>query len=343
MPASLEEAKRTAVERYLTTDAPGVFSALAASTAPQQNVTGVGIGPKLTGGQPSGPDCVRLYVERKVPLTALSGENLLPTQIAGVPTDVIESGRFVGGAPPLTLEAMPRAATSAPPGPVRTRIRPVQPGCSVGFQFTGSEAGVVMAGTMGAIVMKGDRRFILSNNHVLANENLLPIGSPIFQPGLLDGGDPAADQVAALSQFVRLDPSNPNLVDCAIAALLDSRLASPEFLPNVGKLKQSAVSPPALHMAVEKVGRTTGFTTGKIFDVQASVKVHYSMGILTFDDQVLVQGDSGTFSAAGDSGSVIVDSLQRQASALLFAGSPAFTIGNKLANVLSALGVTLVI
>ena len=36
-----------------------------------------------------------------------------------------------------------------------------------------------MAGTFGAIVEAGGKLFILSNNHVLANENALPLGSPL--------------------------------------------------------------------------------------------------------------------------------------------------------------------
>ncbi len=96
-------------------------------------------------------------------------------------------------------------------------------------------------------------------------------------------------------------------------------------------------------MGVEKVGRTTGYTQGNVFDVQATMKVKYSFGIATFDDQIIIQGTPGAFSAGGDSGSLIVDRGSKRATALLFAGSTAFTIGNKLDRVLTALGVTLVI
>lgn len=47
-----------------------------------------------------------------------------------------------------------------------------------------------MAGTFGAVVTKAGKRFILSNNHVLAENGLISLGAPIFQPGLLDGGKP---------------------------------------------------------------------------------------------------------------------------------------------------------
>src|SRR6185503_19055280 len=113
-------------------------------------------------------------------------------------------------------EAVP-AATGPNP---RTRIRPAPPGSSVGFRDPANS--FVMAGTFGALVKRGTRRFILSNNHVLADENGLPEGSPIFQPGLLDGGDPTTDQVAQLSAFVQLQVGNPNVVDGAIAEVLNN-------------------------------------------------------------------------------------------------------------------------
>src|SRR5262249_30576716 len=162
-----------------------------------------------------------------------------------------------------------------------------------------------------AVVTDGKDVFILSNNHVLANENDLPLGSPIFQPGLLDGGNPATDQVATLTKFIPINPSVHNIVDCAIAKLSNKGLESPVFLPNVGKLHSATVETPAIGMNVEKVGRTSGFTQGTIFDVSATVKVTYSMGTVNFDDQVLVRTTHGSFSAAGDSGSLIVDSAKK--------------------------------
>ncbi len=77
---------------------------------------------------------------------------------------------------------------------MQQRLRPAKGGCSVGFKATG----FVMAGTFGCLVTDGTSRYILSNNHVLANENALPLKSPIFQPGLLDNGNPAKDRIAEL-------------------------------------------------------------------------------------------------------------------------------------------------
>jgi hypothetical protein len=335
--ASIEQAKEAAVAEFLNTAQPStLIHALAVSTKPQQIVTGIGRGPKIVDGAETGEECLRFYVERKLPKESIPSNNLLPEVYQGVATDVIETGRFRAGAGGV-------AAVVALPGPIRTRLRPTHPGCSVGFQFTGNQSNLVMAGTYGAVVTDGTHRFILSNNHVLADENQLPVGSPIFQPGLLDGGNAATDQVAVLTRFIPLTLAAHNVVDCAIARIQNSAQASATFLPNVNNLASAPPVDPVIGMNVEKVGRTTGYRQGSVFDASATVKVNYSMGTLVFDDQVLVRGTGGQFSDAGDSGSLIVDMATKRGTALLFAGSDVMTIGNKLTNVLTALGVTLVI
>ena len=46
----------------------------------------------------------------------------------------------------------------------------------------------------------------------LADENQLPLGSAIFQPGLLDGGHNPQDKIAVLSKFIPLKAGVPNKV-----------------------------------------------------------------------------------------------------------------------------------
>lgn len=271
---------------------------------------------------------IRIYVAYKLPRSAIPRAFLLPEQIEGVPTDVIESGRF---------RILP-GSMSAP----RTRLRPAQPGCSIGFQLTGDQAGLLMAGTFGAVVETNGCWHILSNNHVLARENVLPVGSRIFQPGLLDGGDPGADQIARLARFVALTPSDVNVVDCAIAEIDDRSLVRPTFLPRVGRLRGTIPVTAAEGMPVHKTGRATGYTSGTIFDVNADVVVLYGMGTLTFQDQILIRADRGVFADWGDSGAVIVDRNTKRATGLLFAGSRAYTLANPIATVLARLTVRMV-
>ena len=96
-------------------------------------------------------------------------------------------------------------------------------------------------------------------------------------------------------------------------------------------------------MRVHKHGRTTGYTQGKIMDIAADVNVQYDFGVARFVEQIVIVGDSGSFSDSGDSGSLIVDRKTRRATGLLFAGSGSHTIANPISEVLTALGVTLVV
>lgn len=327
IPNSLLKAKREAFDTYLPLRKERITpSPYAISLQPHVNVVGVGIGRKHVGGRPSRKTAVRIYVERKLPRETIPRDYFIPTRIAGIPTDVVETGRFhaFSGSVPIT----------------QRRLRPAQPGCSIGFQDPANQ--FVMAGTFGALVTRRGSRFILSNNHVLANENRLRRGTPIFQPGLLDRGDPSSDQIARLDRFVRLFRTKPNQVDCATAKLLEDTLAVPTFLPRIGNLRSRDPIDAMENMRVHKVGRTTEYTKGTVFDISADVKVEYEIGTLSFQGQILVRGEAGrVFSDAGDSGSVIVDRASGRATGLLFAGSRAYTIANHLSDVLRKLKVRL--
>jgi hypothetical protein len=328
IPPPLLAAKQSAAKRFLKPSPPRpIPAAFAVSVRPEHNVVGVGVGYKLKNGVRTDQHAVRLYVERKLPVNTVPMPFMLPSAINGIETEVIETGRF---------RALPGEIPVA-----QQRLRPARPGCSVGFQFNGDQAGFVMAGTLGAIVVMNGTAYLLSNNHVLANENKLVIGSPIFQPGLLDQGDPDHDQIAKLTKFIEINTDVPNLVDCAIAEILDSNAVQATVLPEVGPLQSADPLDAAEGLQVHKTGRTTGYTRGTIFDVSADVNVTYDIGTLTFENQVLIQGDEGQFSDAGDSGSLIVDRATQRAVGLLFAGSSAYTIANPITQVLNQLQVAL--
>jgi hypothetical protein len=96
----------------------------------------------------------------------------------------------------------------------RSRLRPLRIGGSVGhFKVT--------AGTLGGFVRPrgGGPLALLSNNHVLANENRAKHGDAVLQPGDFDGGTTPEDAVARLANFVRLKRAGKNFVDCATATL----------------------------------------------------------------------------------------------------------------------------
>jgi S1-C subfamily serine protease len=229
----------------------------------------------------------------------------------------------------------------------RSKQRPLLIGSSTGFVASG----FIIAGTLGCFVRSGSSSalYILSNNHVLADENRYPKGGHIVQPGTLDGGSPTADRVAKLTRFVRLDPKHTNFVDCAIAKLNATSKADVHKLKGIGRLAGQRSSELEVGDVVHKVGRTTGVRHGRVtaFELDG-VAVEYDIGVVSFDNQIEIEGAGNkSFSDAGDSGSLIVDD-QMLAAALLFAGGDhggsngkGLTYANPIAAVLKSLKVKL--
>jgi len=232
----------------------------------------------------------------------------------------------------------------------RQRRRPLRIGSSIGDvpppRFRSP-------GTLGCFVIRRKSPLCLSlltNNHVIANENKNKKDSPVAQPGTLDGGKFNADKVAELWKFVALKASGSNRVDAAIADLLEEIEIDTKKVGTVGNLKGLVRIVDLLeNPTVYKVGRTTGQTKGRVtaFDVD-NIRVQYDTGVLRFAGQIEVEGTGKkAFSAAGDSGSLIVDE-QVRAVGLLFAGGSVggangkgLTYANPIATVLDALKVDL--
>lgn len=204
----------------------------------------------------------------------------------------------------------------------RQRRRPLRIGSSIGDV---PPQGYKSAGTLGCFVVRRTAPYyygLLSNNHVIAGENANPVGSPIAQPGTLDGGKFPADEIATLGKKIALK-RGINYIDAAVADLWDGVEIDPRRIGNLGDLsgKQSVHNLPE-QATVYKVGRTTGQTKGRItsFEID-NLHVEYDMGLLQFDNQIEIEGTGNRpFSDSGDSGSLIVDS-HLQAIGLLFAGS----------------------
>ena len=148
----------------------------------RRNVVGVAVGYRNFKEESTDELAVAVLVEQKKPIEALSAEDLIPPELDGARTDVIEVGH-------LEAQANPR-----------DRFRPTIPaGVSVGhFKVT--------AGTIGAMVFDREtgEPLILSNNHVLANSNDAEIGDVILQPGPTDHGVRPDDVVGQLHRFEKL-------------------------------------------------------------------------------------------------------------------------------------------
>jgi hypothetical protein len=244
----------------------------------------------------------------------------------------------------------------------------IQLGTSGGNNFD-SSGNFCCSGTLGALLSRGGNQYILSNNHVLANSDKGTVGDPIGQPGLVDSNCSPGRVVANLSQYVKLEgtkigttgsPSHPLYSAAADAAMaqvvsgqVDSAGAVLQLGAVVGGLAQAAppgntTVAPALGMPVAKSGRTTGLTCSAIgtdpnSSISLTVQVDYppSCGsaatafTVQYSNQIDIVSD--TFSNAGDSGSLIVNSQTAEPVGLLYAGSNTDTVANPISDVLAGL------
>ena len=288
------------------------------------NCVGAAFGRRIVQGHATDEPALVVYVQKKVRKPFLPLSRQLPRKIyVGndcVEVDVVETGPFYTFA-------------------FTARERPAPSGISIGHPN-------ITAGTLGCLVRDNTdgSLCLLSNNHVIADSNAAAIGDNIIQPGTFDGGVSPADDIARLKRFVTINATG-NQVDGAIAEINSAGdvvdqmkdnlmpIPSPDH-PAVGLLFAGSCNRTLMNpidqvlaqlnieftngpgatvgadvgMNVEKVGRTTEYTTSTITEIDVTVTVGgYGFGSATFDDQIATAwmsegGDSGSIVCAGGEG-----------------------------------------
>ena len=284
------------------------------------NIVGMGFGKRRVGSRITDEYAAVVYVMKKVPKAQLPISKLLPRKvyIGGdcVHVDVRETG-------PLYTHSF------------TAEERPAPSGISIGHPD-------ITAGTLGCLVtdLTDGSTCILSNNHVLANENAAAIGDAIIQQGTFDGGNTPAQDIARLKRFVNLLVPGPNFVDGAIAEVInvgdvinqmkDNLMDVPTSTHraigllfagscnttiinpinrvltdlNIDFLNPGAWTDATIGMNVEKVGRTTEYLTSSVQEIDATVNITYNaLGTLLFENQIV----TAYMSEGGDSGSIVCE------------------------------------
>ncbi|MDR3792404.1 MAG: hypothetical protein P4L03_03395 [Terracidiphilus sp.] len=238
------------------------------------------------------------------------------------------------------------------------------------YDTSGNQIVDCCSGTLGALVEdSAGRKYLLSNNHVLARSDRASVGDAIIQPGLIDnsctpnGEGSGTNLMGALTAWLPLSSSTTN-ADAAIAQVNSGTVSSTGSILELGALQSNgtlAAAPPgisssggkgetaSLALKVAKSGRTTGLTCGAVSAVSLDVQVSYygdcaetkAYLTKTFKNQIAISGNQ--FSDAGDSGALVVDAGNAEPVGLFFAGgTDASGVGQGVANpatdVLSELG-----
>jgi hypothetical protein len=213
-------------------------------------------------------------------------------------------------------------------------------------------------GTLGSLVSRGGTLYILSNTHILGRSDLAQTGEAIVQPGLIDTATctpSGARTVANLTAFYNLESGPAPKLDAAIAQVVPGNVDPNGNILYLGDRADAAGVPvPApphagplvtagLSMPVAKSGRSTGLTCSTVLALAVNVKVDYQKGCGTgatfsvnYTNQIDIAG--GSFSAEGDSGSLIVSQDKANPLALLYAGSDTDTVGNPVLDILNFFG-----
>jgi hypothetical protein len=209
------------------------------------------------------------------------------------------------------------------------------------------------SGTLGSLVQRNGTFYILSNNHVLARSDSASVGDPIIQPGLIDANcSTSGTTVGNLTQFVNLESAGAN-VDAALGQIVSGTVDTSGSILDLGATATGGSPDPGpphagngiaanVGEAVAKSGRSSSLTCSTVGAIEIQTSVSYQKGCsigatfsVIFSGQISVSG--GAFSASGDSGSLVVDENTADPVALLYAGSDTDTVGNPVADVLTAL------
>lgn len=215
---------------------------------------------------------------------------------------------------------------------------------------------------------------ILSNNHVLDRSGQGAAGEAINQPLQLACTAPTAPPpltVAHLTQGAALKPvanettgpcqgnttplcgHSPSNVDAGIAEIAAGQVDPSGTILDLGPVGTTSIAAappsatigtPSLGESVGKSGRTTGLTCSTIQSLNLTILVNYdaSCGATSpaftayFTNQVTISG--GTFSAGGDSGSLVVDNGTSRPIGLLYGGNSTSTVANPIHDVIAAFG-----
>ncbi|MFI6457059.1 hypothetical protein ACIBF6_36575 [Streptosporangium amethystogenes] len=299
-----------------------------------RNVVGIGFGPPSRGGQRQDtPACV-VYVVHKVPLAELAPGSAVPRTLdiqgAQVETDVVETGRFYAH----TYDQ---------------RERPAIGGISVGHRkITAGTLGCLVKDLRNneRLAILSNNHVLAAENACAAGDPIYQPGPLDAEPvpgniigtltrweDLIFGGNTPNRIDAAIAALadncvvfddIKGKMTRPTIAQPAVG-LLFAGSQSDTVLNPIGEVvtrlgvemvfgptarsavTEADVRPPGA--PVQKTGRTTEYTTGRITAIDATVRVGYGAGTALFEGQIMTTamsqgGDSGSVVCRGGSGDV---------------------------------------
>jgi hypothetical protein len=197
-------------------------------------------------------------------------------------------------------------------------------------------------------------RYMLSCNHVFANENSATGPDQQDQPGRYDVSCGTSGAVGKLHSwnYINSKRNTTNYYDAAIAECNPSlsggwspaMISDPSTSPyTLSYTPANTVLAPSVGMTIKKTGRTSGYNTATIAGINVTITVSYTHFKAVFVDQIYVS--NGTYIQAGDSGSMSVvnnsgGSNDNDPVGLDFAGSSSSSFMNRMDHIAHDFGLT---
>jgi hypothetical protein len=299
------------------------------------NITMIGIGwPEHKGTLDEHTLAIRFHVRNKFDpgfqlesaIERQATGQPIPKEINGIPTDVIEGHYYLH----QTWSSWWNTWWK-PKSPRTARCNPLH--CGVGISSEWARG----SGTLGALVRDRHtgRLMCLSNWHVLVGLWGLRPPQRIFQPGRMDGAT-TEDTFAVLDRDAMMD----NL-DAAAAYLVGDRTVLNDQL-DIGPVTGISQAEPG--MVVEKSGYKSEITHGWVTEIHSTARMTYDHQDRLIRNVFVIDNLGGQVSCGGDSGSLWLDTGNKHAVGLHFAGTdqPEQALAMDIRAVLDALDVDLV-
>lgn len=197
------------------------------------------------------------FVRRKLPPSAVHPQFLIPKELNGYVTDVVEVYSVQGLGPLKT-------------GVQQERVRPLRMGVS-GAAATSS------ACTIGALVEYNGQYYLLTNAHCTGRADVscelgYTVGNEFLQPSPFDGGVRGRDTVGRVAFATDLTKAE---AEYDIGLVLPDATLQVEPVYHGFRLAPVGMRDPQIGERVIKIGRTTGFTRGIVYGVSGVVKTYY--------------------------------------------------------------------
>jgi hypothetical protein len=275
----------------------------------KQNVNGVASGFKTRTGEPA----IVILVEKKKDLAELLADDVIPREIDGIKTDVIEIGEI-------------NIITQ------REKHRPLFGGISALWERGTS-------GTLGAIVYKDKKAYGLSNTHCF-NPHWLGAkqGDEIRQPSPMDKGK-NKDMIGVSDQYQEIVFGGANNPFDAALVKIDKDINVKDNFQSVTGVTGTP-SDVLIGNMVKKTGRTTGYTESQVLLTNATITVNFGLNrIATFTGQTILENTNNKFVQGGDSGSLVLDKDNNPVG-LIFAASRTVAMMSPIKPILKTFGVS---